>query len=48
MKEKFFNSACGRYQSEDGESYFAKKNLNKITKDLPLKVLSKEDWKHWQ
>ncbi|MFL7034671.1 hypothetical protein BCS71_15425 [Vibrio lentus] len=48
MKEKFFNSACRRYQSEDGESYFVKKNLNKITKELPLKILSQEDWKHWQ
>ncbi|PKG37736.1 phytanoyl-CoA dioxygenase family protein [Psychromonas sp. Urea-02u-13] len=37
-----------KYISEDGEIYILDTPLHKITKKFPLKVLSKEDWKHWK
>lgn len=34
--------------SVDGESYYTKYPLRKINKQLPLKVLTKDDFFHWQ
>ncbi|MFJ9824787.1 phytanoyl-CoA dioxygenase family protein [Streptomyces sp. NPDC101160] len=36
------------YFSADGESYLAQSTLRELTKSRPLRVLSEEDFAHWQ
>ncbi|MFE9134463.1 phytanoyl-CoA dioxygenase family protein [Streptomyces sp. NPDC007355] len=36
------------YFSADGESYLARTTLRELTKSQPLRVLSEEDFAHWQ
>ncbi|MFD8483046.1 phytanoyl-CoA dioxygenase family protein [Kitasatospora sp. NPDC059673] len=36
------------YFSNDGESYLAQHTLRELTKSRPLRVLSEEDFAHWQ
>ncbi|MER5864807.1 phytanoyl-CoA dioxygenase family protein [Kitasatospora sp. NPDC002040] len=44
-----FRAATDRpYFSADGESYLAQTTLRELTKSRPLRVLSEEDFAHWQ
>ncbi|NEE61510.1 phytanoyl-CoA dioxygenase, partial [Streptomyces sp. SID8455] len=36
------------YFSADGESYLAQTTLRELKKSRPLRVLSEEDFAHWQ
>jgi hypothetical protein len=50
MSEPFLHRATSEtpYFSADAETYLARTPLRDLTKSLPLRVLSDEDFQHWQ